>query len=180
MRTEFLWNVLRHEGGFSNHSSDRGGATFRGITWATYLRYCKKTGVKPTAKHHKNLTNPEVFSIYWTLYVEPYRVDEYVASWVKEMMFSAVIHHGGSSAAYMAQRAVNKLSERKVKLDGVVGSITLAAVNELRATIFVNEMVGQRIIFTDRIIKRTVAKGDLTQVDFLLGWHKRFLRFIRP
>jgi lysozyme family protein len=42
-----LQRVLAHEGGFSNHPKDPGGATMKGVTQATYDAWRKSEGLPP-------------------------------------------------------------------------------------------------------------------------------------
>jgi len=177
---EWIENVLEHEGLFSDRKSDRGGRTFRGITYRLYCEYCKRNDLTPTKFHHANLTDEEVMAIYFSLFVKPYRIEDYESDWVKEAVFSASINHGGPRAAYMIQKSANYALRKKLRIDGVVGSKTLAAVNSLPAAAFVNSLAIERILFTDKIIVRTVGQGDDSQVSNLVGWHNRYTRFIRP
>ncbi len=177
---DWIENVLVHEGLFSDRNSDRGGRTFRGITWRTYCEYCKRNELTPTRFHHENLIDEEVMAVYISLFVKPYRIEEYESDWLKEAVFSAAINHGGPQAAYMVQKSANQALQKKLKVDGIVGSKTLAAVNGLPAVSFVNSLAIQRILFVDKIIVRTVGQGDDSQVDNLVGWHNRYTRFIKP
>ena len=55
---EALEYLLEHEGGWSNHAADRGGATMYGVTQATYNAYCKQKG--KTSKTVRGITKDEV------------------------------------------------------------------------------------------------------------------------
>ncbi len=175
---EYVWRVLKHEGGYSDDLNDRGGKTSYGITWRTYKEYCKRIGSTPSNGHHMNLTSEEVLSIYLVLFIDPYRIEGYENEWTREAMFSSVIMHGGPAAASLAQKSVNKISVHKIKVDGIAGDKTHEAINSIQSRKFVNKLTAERIIFVDRLVQRTVNKGDYSQVNFLVGWHKRFLRFI--
>lgn len=179
-RYEYIWNVLEHEGGFSDSKSDRGGKTFRGITWKSYRYWCKKIGAIPKASHHSSLSDEEVLSFYISIFVQPYNIENYRHDWTREAMFSASIMHGGAPAAVMAQKTVNDISRDKLKADGIPGELTMAAVNVIPAVIFVNNLSIRRVIFVDRLVQRTVSRGDPLQANNLVGWHNRFLRFIKP
>ena len=178
--SDYVWRVIKREGGYSNRSSDRGGRTFRGITWLLYTRYCKRVGATPDPAHHRNLSEEEVFAIYTVMFIQPSRIEEYKSDWVREAMFSSCIMHGSGSAAILAQRAANFLAIHKLKLDGVAGSRTIKEINDQEPIRFVNSLTKERIIFVDRLVQRTVSKGDVSQVDNLVGWHNRFLLFIKP
>ena len=177
---EYIWKVLEHEGGFSDGKYDRGGKTFRGITWKSYCYWCNRIGATPEESHHSNLSDEEVLAFYVSMFVQPYNIEGYRHDWTREAMFSASIMHGGVPAAIMAQKVVNKISKDRLKVDGIPGKLTMASSNIIPANIFVNNLSMLRIIFVDRLVQRTVNKGDSSQVNNLVGWHNRFLRFIRP
>lgn len=49
--------ILKWESGFVNDPDDLGGATNKGVTFATYKEYCKKKGRKePTIEDLKNIS----------------------------------------------------------------------------------------------------------------------------
>lgn len=67
--------VLRWEGGYVNHPNDKGGATNKGITQATYNIY-RKGNRKPT-QDVKYITDSEVSEIYYKGYYEASGADKW-------------------------------------------------------------------------------------------------------
>lgn len=64
--------ILKHEGGYSDKSSDEGGKTNKGIAWQTWLAYSKKDlSLEPTVENLKNLTDEQAEYIYRKRYWEP-------------------------------------------------------------------------------------------------------------
>src|SRR5579864_2106367 len=64
--------VLLNEGGFVDDPNDSGGATNKGIAWATWQAYAKEDiGVEPTLANLKSLTNDQAKVIYLKRYWEP-------------------------------------------------------------------------------------------------------------
>ena len=61
--------ALQWEGGYSNHHSDKGGATNRGITQATYNEYRSNKELK--VQSVRNITTKEVYDIYYSMYWLP-------------------------------------------------------------------------------------------------------------
>lgn len=177
---KYIWNVLKYEGRFSDRKEDRGGKTFRGVTWKTYTSYMKASAKIPSHEHHEELTDEEVLDIYLQVFVHPLRISSYDSSWVKEAIFSASINHGGRNASKMVQRA----AKAKLKIDGIIGPKTLKEVNKIYSNTFVNRLIMQRIIFTDKIVRREVREEktpkEESQVENLVGWHRRYLRYILP
>ncbi len=64
--------VLVNEGGFVNDPNDSGGATNKGIAWATWQAYAKEDiGVEPTLENLKSLSDDQANVIYLKRYWEP-------------------------------------------------------------------------------------------------------------
>ncbi|WP_423394962.1 glycosyl hydrolase 108 family protein [Burkholderia sp. LMG 21824] len=64
--------VLFNEGGFVNDPNDSGGATNKGIAWATWKAYAEEdVGVEPTLENLKALTDDQAKVIYLKRYWEP-------------------------------------------------------------------------------------------------------------
>lgn len=172
----FVWNVLKHEGLFSDREDDRGGKTFRGVTWETYSAWMKTKALVPTHDHHEAMNEDELLAIYLDAFVTPLKIMFYDSAWVREAIFSASMNHGGRNASKMVQRA----AKANLIIDGIIGPATLKAVNSTYANAFVNNLTKERIIFTDKIVRRDVLTGGKSQVTNLVGWHIRYLRFIKP
>ncbi|WP_196755071.1 glycoside hydrolase family 108 protein [Burkholderia anthina] len=64
--------ILFNEGGFVDDPNDPGGATNKGIAWATWEAYAEKdVGVEPTLENLKALTDDQAKAIYLKRYWEP-------------------------------------------------------------------------------------------------------------
>ncbi|WP_082721915.1 glycoside hydrolase family 108 protein [Burkholderia sp. RF2-non_BP3] len=64
--------VLANEGGYVNDPDDSGGATNKGIAWATWQAYAKEDiGVEPTLENLIALTDDQAKTIYLKRYWEP-------------------------------------------------------------------------------------------------------------
>lgn len=168
---DYISRVLAKEGGYSDDPDDRGGATYRGVTYRLYQAYCRIQGNVPSAIKHRSLTEDQVRDIYMEMFVTRYKIDKFNSDWVKEAMFSSTILHGPYYTGVMAQQAAGNLI-----VDGVIGTKSISRINFLPPVAFVNSFSCLRILFTDKI-----AVGDTSQKKFLVGWHKqRILRFISP
>ena len=113
----FIDRVLAHEGGYVNDARDPGGETNWGIT----RRTAQANG------YHGNMramTRSQAIEIYRTAFWLRYRCAEMPVS-VAFQFFDACINHGYGNAARMLQRAAG------VADDGVIGNISLAAINTL-------------------------------------------------
>lgn len=113
---DFFERLIIHEGGYVNNPADTGGETKYGITVSVARQY-GYTGKM------KDLSLKTAKNIYYKLFWQKYKCDElpFAISW---QFFDAAVNHGASNAARMLQRAAN------VADDGIIGKITLAAVNQ--------------------------------------------------
>ena len=110
--------VLKAEGGYTNHPSDRGGPTNKGILQREYDRYRRHNGLPPADV--RDILNTEVEDIYLHDYWLAGRCDR--MPWpVSLAHFDACVNTGVAQAAKFLQRTVS------ARDDGVVGPLTLGA-----------------------------------------------------
>jgi len=151
--------TLRFEGGYADHADDPGGATNRGITQATYDAWRAEQGATP--RPVREITDAEVTAIYRQRYWLDGRCN--MLPWpVSAAHFDACVNHGLRNAARLLQRAVG------VAADGIIGPITLGAVERSEPGGLVDEMLWQRLAFYERIMLRRRASRT-----FCLGWLSR-------
>lgn len=110
--------TLPHEGGYSDHPADPGGATNMGITHITLAAW---RGVKSVTKAMvKALTLTEATAIYAARYWAPVRGDD-LPFGVDLTVFDYGVNSGTGRAAKELQRVVG------AKVDGKIGGETLKA-----------------------------------------------------
>jgi len=114
-----LQHVLKHEGGFSAHPNDPGGATMKGVTLETYRTYKKNQHL--TAEDLKKITDAELRDIYKRRYWDAVKGDDLPAG-VDYCVFDCAVHSGPGRATKLLQEVVG------VKPDGSIGPLTMAAV----------------------------------------------------
>lgn len=164
---EALDYLLEEEGGWSNHASDRGGATMYGVTQGTYDAWRKKKGlIKQTVR---NISQAEARELYREEYWNAAGCDR--LAWpISYMTFDAAVNSGPSRAVKWTQAGLG------VTADGVVGAGTIAIakrVVEEGNTKAILAIVDQRATFLAALVKRTPS-----QLVFLLGWWRRTLRVL--
>lgn len=147
--------VLAHEGGFVNHPQDPGGATNRGVTQAVYDAYRAKRGSEPRSV--RDITYPEVQSIYRAGYWLPIRADEMPAG-VDYAVFDFGVNSGPGRAVKDLQRALG------TKVDGVVGVNTLALLTKADDEKLIADICARRLKF---------LKSLRTWKTFGKGWERR-------
>lgn len=112
-----LKRVLHHEGGFSNHPKDPGGATMKGCTQGVYDAYRKRHGLP--LQSVKLISDAELLDIYRTQYWRPARGDD-LPKGVDLVVFDFAVNSGPDRAIKHLQRALG------LREDGTVGNATLA------------------------------------------------------
>lgn len=108
--------LLKHEGGYSNHKDDTGGATMWGITEAVARAHSY-------AGEMRNLPVEFAKRIYKATYWDAVKADELPAQ-VRYSVFDAAVNSGVNRATRWLQEAVG------AKADGVIGSQTLTAIRQ--------------------------------------------------
>lgn len=118
MRSNFnsaLDLVLSHEGGWSDHPRDPGGATMKGVTLETYRRHF---GEDKSKEDLRNITDPELEAIYKRGYWDKCKCDD-LPDGVDYAVFDAAVNSGPKRAAKWLQAAID------ADMDGIIGPQTL-------------------------------------------------------
>jgi lysozyme family protein len=133
--------VLTYEGGFVNHPHDPGGATFRGITQATLSAY---RGRSVSVAQLKALTLSEIAAIYRRNYWDVIKGDALPAG-LDLMLFDMAVNSGPKRAAMMMQRLLG------VEPDGVIGPITLEALQDKSIKTLITTFGKKRLTYLKRL-----------------------------
>ncbi|MDG4877668.1 glycoside hydrolase family 108 protein [Mesorhizobium sp. WSM4935] len=120
---ESVARVLVHEGGFSNHPADPGGATMKGVTQRVYDAYSRSKGL--ATRSVKSITSLELFEIYDRQYWDAVKGDQLPAG-VDYVVFDGAVNSGPKQSILWLQRALGSLYRGRP--DGVIGLATIAAV----------------------------------------------------
>lgn len=154
--------ILRWEGGYVDDPADRGGATNKGVTIGTYTTYRKSKGIKQTTKSDlRNITDAEWSEIFKTMYWNRWQADHIRSQSVANICVDWV----WGSGVHGIKRVQRLLGVRD---DGVVGPVTLAALNARDPERLFAEIREARICFIKSIIAR-----DPSQKRFERGWMNR-------
>lgn len=109
--------TLAHEGGWSDHPEDPGGATMKGVTQRTYNAWRSRQGA--TLRSVRRITEAELRSIYREDYWRPVRGDD-LPPGLDLVAFDAAVNSGVSRGSKWLQQAIG------VSADGRIGEHTLA------------------------------------------------------
>lgn len=155
--------VLEHEGGYSNDPLDYGSATNFGISLRFYLT------IQPDAdiSKIKNLTENEAKDIYANYFWFPNKLNLIASQQIATKVLDLCVNMGAHNAIKCLQRAANATG-KNLEEDGVVGTLTLAAVN---LGDWPQILVGLRCEAAG-YYRELVAKIPM-QKKFLNGWLKR-------
>jgi lysozyme family protein len=159
--------LLEEEGGWSNHPSDKGGATMYGVTQATYNAWRRKK--KRSQQSVRSITQAESKELYKEEYWNAAYCDK--LPWpINYMTFDAAVNSGVSRAVRWTQGGLG------LKPDGVIGNQSILRAEEVlrngeaRALVAI---VDKRVEFLARLVQKSPS-----QADFLLGWWRRTQRVL--
>jgi len=125
--------LLGHEGDFSDHPDDPGGATRYGVTEAV----AREVGYRGDMRE---LPLDLAKRIYLERYWLPVRADD-LPPGIRYAVFDAAVNSGPRQAARWLQRALG------VTDDGIIGPKTLAAAYEVNPIALRGRMLAQRLRF---------------------------------
>ena len=111
--------ILSWEGGFANHPKDPGGATMRGIILSTFRRVF---GSDKTVADLKAMTDEQWHTVYKKYFWDRWRANEILSQSVANLLVDWVWASGAHGVTKVQQLL-------GVKADGVVGPVTLSALN---------------------------------------------------
>ena len=151
--------VLKHEGGWSDHPADPGGATMRGVTKRTLEAHL---GREVTKEELRNISDAMLSEIYRRRYWNAVRGDELPAG-ADYVMFDCAVNSGPPRAIIFAQKVAG------VAQDGVLGPKTMAAIRARcakGAAAFIVEYSEERDAFLRRLSAFPVfCRGWVRRVD---------------
>lgn len=149
--------ILSWEGGFANVAYDRGDATNKGVTIATFRSVF---GHNKTVEDLKCMTDEQWMTIFKKYFWDRWKAYSIQSQAVANLLVDWV----WTSGAYGIKLPQKVLG---VTIDGLVGQKTLAAINDYpnQQELF-NKLWKERRDFFERI-------GRGTQVKFLRGWLNR-------
>lgn len=161
--------VLKHEGGYVNDPSDRGGATNFGVSdradgKVDGLIDLDRDGVGDTAP--KNLTKAQAVGYYRRFYWRSI-YDQIAHQPLATKIFDFAVNMGHKASHTMLQRAVRACGT-PVKVDGDIGPVTIRAVNLISGPRLLSEYRRQA---ANRY--RAIVAANPSQAKFLNGWLRR-------
>lgn len=156
--------ILSWEGGFSNHPNDRGGATNKGVTIATWKAqgYDKDGDGDIDVADLKLITDEDAVNVV----MKPHFWNRWKADQIRSQSVANICVDWVWGSGKHGITEVQKLLG--VKADGIVGAQTLAALNSREPRRLFADIKKARVSFIQRIIKRSPS-----QRGFEKGWMRR-------
>ncbi len=148
---DFISKLEDFEGGYSNRAADYGGPTNRGITLTTFRAYY---GASRTIEDLKKLTVAQAHNIYKKGFWNVIKADTIIPQSVASTIFDHGVNAGNSRSVKMAQHVLDKHFGYKLKVDGVMGSGTVAALNIVDPEKFFNLFQALRQKYYDYLAAR--------------------------
>jgi len=161
-----LDEIIRREGGYVNHPSDRGGPTNFGITAHT-LGAWRKLSRPATAAEVHALTKDEARAIYRQQYITGPGFDAVTHPGLLHLLVDSGVHSGPKRAVQWLQVALG------VTADGIIGPKTRAALAATDQAVLYSKVLGQRLRHLGRLIT-----NDPKQSAFAAGWMNRIAEFV--
>lgn len=173
--------TLTHEGAFSDHPQDLGGATKYGITQHTLNAYQDNLSVTTkslTAEDSPDLakatitslTQAQAMQIYWVMYYQQPKI-YLLSSAIQPVIFDMAVNHGPKQAIKLLQHVLNLSGLVNISQDGQLGPITARACDQVYQQMgdyLINALCDERIAYYHRIVAR-----QPNQQIFLNGWLRR-------
>lgn len=161
---EIIDGIIKREGGYVNHPSDRGGPTKYGITLSTLESWCSRV---MTAEDVAGLGKEEARVIYHNEYLVKPKIDKIHNISLRVLALDSAVQHGPRKAIRWLQKIA------RVPADGILGPVSLMRINRLDSGVLYRRMVAERCRFYGRLITK-----DPSQAVFAAGWANRIAEFI--
>ena len=129
-------SILEHEGGLTKDKRDPGGTT----NWGISLRYLKSVGLDLNGDGKINdedvigLPMKGAVGVYRKYWWDKYRYAALNELVVVEKVFDLAVNMGGFAAHKLLQIAINRLKEKPISVDGLLGGQTIGAANSMDGT----------------------------------------------
>jgi lysozyme family protein len=168
--------TMAFEGGWSDDPDDRGGRTKYGITegtWQTFRnRGLWKGAILPTDV--ANITREHAIHVYMHLYWDAIHLSELQSGIVSARVFDCAVNSGTGRAVKLLQQAHNAIVPDgwgELKTDGIMGAITIRAINRL------SEKYEQALLGAFNAMRfnyySTIIQNNQSQRKFVRGWSAR-------
>jgi len=157
--------LLKHEGGYVNNTNDSGGETYKGVSrkwfpkfkgWEIIDTYEDKTKLGDSVELQEAISD-----FYYSYFWYKLKLDDVKDPFVASMIFGYSVSAGKKQIVRKVQRIVS------TNPDGLIGNLTLTAINSMDPKAFVHHFLLEMFEFYTQVAK----KGNNRL--FLMGWMNR-------
>jgi len=162
--------VLSHEGGFSNNPLDPGGPTNFGITLKFLQSFYDelKISKKATPSDIANLIKKDAIKIYKIILWDKGPYEKIKHHEIASKLFDMSVLMGKERASILLQQAINECQKIQIKVDGIIGLISLNCINSIDTLILLSKFKLKLIGYILKVIKNKSS----SQI-FMKGWTRR-------
>ena len=174
--------ILKKEGGWVDHRSDRGGATNHGIS----LRYARGKGLALDLDKDGDVDAADIQLITPDQAIQLYIEDFYLAPGfdrlpveIQAQMFDMAVNHGPGGAVRVLQNALNSLKPPRAQaldIDGGLGPKTRAMIDTVLKWRSIRDL-NNAVAAAREALMRRIVENDPSQAVFLNGWLRRARTF---
>jgi lysozyme family protein len=148
--------LMYHEGGYVNDRQDAGGETKYGISKRSYPQL-----------DIKSLTRDQARQIYFVDFWMKAKCEDIDDENIAMKFFDLAVHAGIPQAIKLIQRALRAAGKQVIE-DGIIGPITLAAINKADSTDLLAALKSEAAGYY-----RLIANANPLQQKFIEGWLSR-------
>lgn len=166
--------VLSHEGGFSHHPNDPGGATNFGVS----LRYLKEEGIDVDMDGDIDIDDIRALDeemakkIYKERWWDKGRYNEINELSLAAKILDMAVNMGAKQAHKIVQCTSNEISKKALRIDGILGAISRDRLNALTRENRTNLLIEKLKFNCGQFYRRLVSENPSLKV-FLRGWLNR-------
>lgn len=173
MRQEVFEHILKVEGEkYTNHPSDRGGATKFGVTQRLLNEYLEVNDAP--YMDVRFLSKPLAKDVYSQMKWKPALLDQVYNATHALIFFDQFINQHPHIVVERLQRSLNRcLRHSRLKVDGILGPKTLEAFNRAGKSVMIDFIQESQVYYA------SIARSNPSQLVFLVGWLKRTHRLWR-
>lgn len=178
--------VHKHEVGYSNHSSDRGGETYDGVArayWPGWRGWAYVDTMRDLPGFPANISKytiqPHVDRFYKKNFWRPIHGDTIHSQLVATQLYDMAVHSGPRMTVRRLQNLLNLLNRQErdyddLTVDGVMGYNTSSTLNHYVKSRSNGEYIlGLYLLAEAGHLWIELAEKDETQEDFMNGWGAR-------
>lgn len=148
--------------------------TNKGITQNTLNNFRNKYPQyqKAFPEHVKYLNDKQTDYIYYNVFYKPYNVGEIKDFKISKIMYDYLANHSPQLPIKILQEAINTYGGKNIEIDGIIGSKTIQALNEITE----NPIIRNKII--EEITKKRdeylrIENSERYYNTFKKGWNNR-------